>query len=382
LSSGVLSVDMAIGPIVPSGGSVPSVAGASPGINLAIVQAGGADPKAPRPSTVFEENGTSGGVSAPSAAVSVGPGGFFPNGGGVKAPSFDVLPRELNVVEAGTSNVTLFDVTAGSLPVTGGASCAFGVSLPVIGQATAVAFSPHGDLLVQSREPAALTIMPSGTSLAEPRTLALGGDSARDTGHEIFHRDAGGGIACASCHAEGAEDGHTWNFTSIGSRRTQALYVGLEGTEPFHWNGDESDLGAIMADVFVGRMGGVHQSAPRLDSLEHWLFGLTPPAPIVSAESEAALRGRELFQSAATGCTACHTGAKLTNNKTVDVGTGGKLQVPSLRGVGYRLPLMHSGCARRLEDRFDPACGGSKHGDTSQLDAARISDMVAFLRTL
>src|SRR5205814_8592340 len=91
-----------------------------------------------------------------------------------------------------------------------------------------------------------------------PQQIDLGGASVRDTGRELFHRDSGGGIACASCHGEGAEDGHTWVFNTVGARRTQAVHVGLKGTEPFHWNGDMPNLSHLMESVFVGRMGGVH----------------------------------------------------------------------------------------------------------------------------
>src|SRR5207244_3010320 len=90
---------------------------------------------------------------------------------------------------------------------------------------------------VQSREPATLTIF-TDISGNNSRTVDLGGGSVFDTGHELFHRDAGAGIACASCHAEGGEDGRVWRFDPIGDRRTQAVHIGLKGTEPFHWDGD------------------------------------------------------------------------------------------------------------------------------------------------
>ena len=58
------------------------------------------------------------------------------------------------------------------------------------------------------------------------------------------------------------------------------------------------------------------------------------------------------------------------------------LQVPSLRGVGYRAPLIHNGCAATLKDRFDPTCGGDKHGMTAQLSDAQVDDLIAYLQTL
>jgi hypothetical protein len=43
---------------------------------------------------------------------------------------------------------------------------------------------------------------------------------------------------------------------------------------------------------------------------------------------------------------------------------------------------MHDSCAATLCDRFDPACGGDKHGDVSGLSAAQIDDIVAYLTAL
>ena len=74
----------------------------------------------------------------------------------------------------------------------------------------------------------------------------------------------------------------------------------------------------------------------------------------------------------------------LTNNQTVDVGTSGLFQVPSLRGVGWRPPYLHNGCAPTLAARFGNAScdGGDMHGKTSQLTQAQIGDLVAFLESL
>jgi len=248
-------------------------------------------------------------------------------------------------------------------------------------QPTAVAFTPDGTLVVQSRQPAQLALFSADSQ--EPRVISLGGLDRIDTGHELFHRDAGGGIACASCHGEGGDDGHVWNFSTLGPRRTQSVNVGLANTEPFHWSGDMADLKMIMSEVFVTRMGGTPQSDARVDALSAWVFALTAPAAPRAQNDEAAVRGQHLFESEAVGCNSCHSGAKLTNNKTVDVGTGEPMQVPSLVGIAYRSPFIHTGCASTLHDRFDPACGGGdKHGKTSQLTGGEIDDLVAYLETL
>jgi mono/diheme cytochrome c family protein len=248
---------------------------------------------------------------------------------------------------------------------------------------TAVAFAANGRLLAQTREPAQLLVV-QNVHDGTPITIALPGESRADTGHELFHRDAGGGIACASCHPEGGEDGRTWRFADTGERRTQPLHVGLRDTAPFHWAGDLPGLGDLMNEVFVGRMGGVRESAPRVSALSEWLFSIKPPASIRDTGDEAAVRGQELFRSTDVGCATCHSGAKLTNNESmvIDSIASSKLQVPSLVAIGYRAPFMHNGCAATLADRFNPACGGNAHGNTAALSEAQRNDLVAYLESL
>lgn len=295
------------------------------------------------------------------------------------------------VVEGQISIVASKDAVSQSTP-TGCARPTF--MMDVTGQTTAVAFNPATDadaqvegtwLAAQTREPATLVLFgaPFGK---EPQTIPLGGDSMLDTGHEIFHRDSGAGIACASCHAEGAEDGRVWKFKPIGDRRTQSLNVGLPGTEPFHWDGDVPNLGSLVELVFVHRMGGPHETPERVTALANWLGSLTPPARMVDAASPEAARGKALFESKDVGCSNCHAGPKFTSNQNAIVGTtmpGHLLQIPSLVGVGFRAPYLHNGCAATLRDRFDPACGGGdQHGKTSQLTEDQIGDVISYLKSL
>src|SRR5205814_314753 len=74
------------------------------------------------------------------------------------------------------------------------------------GQVVAVSYSQSGVLFAQTREPAGVWRGDSST------TISLASDARVDTGHLIFHVNAGGGLACASCHPEGGEDGRVWNF--------------------------------------------------------------------------------------------------------------------------------------------------------------------------
>ena len=353
-------VEGAVTMIDPSGNvrTSPGLAGAvlpvdvaiAPDGRIAIANAGPRDTEMPRPFVEFH-----------------GEDGVDFAGGGAPLPP----PEASNVLVIHSADLG---------PGGEGTFCSFGSGVaPIAEPVVAVAFAPDGRLVAQTREPARLHVLEIDLFRTQ-HLIELGGEARLDTGHEIFHRDTGAGIACASCHGEGGEDGRVWRFSGLGPRRTQALNVGLESTAPFHWDGTLGSLGALMDEVFVGRMGGVHESAPRLAALEGFLFGLEPETARVDPSDPAAVRGQAVFSRA--GCDGCHNGEGFTNNATVDVGTGGALQVPSLVGIGYRAPFLHDGCAETLHDRFDPACGGAAHGSTESLAPSEIDDLVAYLESL
>lgn len=340
------------------------------------------------------------------------PGGYYGNAGctgaivhsavslidGVEDPETDqatpafpaipsiALPVDIAVAPLGTrvaivsaSNNTVVQEDTGTLREESG----YGNCFPSItsdatqGQPIAVAYTPDSRVVVQTREPAGLEIIGS-------HVISLPGDSVRDTGHEMFHRspNAFTPIACASCHPDGHEDGHTWNFDPTGARRTQAIGGGVLATAPLHWAGDLGDLSSLMTEVFVTRMSGTAPGVRRVNLMGRFIdnlpaFPASPPEDVA-----AAARGKTLFADAKVGCASCHAGTRLTSDKNKDVGRGVALQVPSLLGIVGRAPYMHDGCAATLRDRFDPTCGGDKHGDIAGLSTAQIDDLVAYLETL
>jgi mono/diheme cytochrome c family protein len=254
-------------------------------------------------------------------------------------------------------------------------------SVAVEGQPTAVSFVSPWMLAVQEREPAAITFYDVRNTQIAPQRLDLKQPSRYDSGHTLFHLTTSAGIACASCHAEASDDGHVWTFQGIGPRRTQNLRGGILGSEPFHWNGDMRDFSMLVDEVFVGRMTAPTPTPEQSVALAQWI-DRQPVLHAVPVDAAAVTRGRALFESEAVGCNKCHSGARLSNNQTADVGTGSLLQVPSLRAVSFRAPFMHDGCASTLSDRFSTCGGGDKHGHTSQLQATQIRDLVAYLESL
>jgi hypothetical protein len=194
---------------------------------------------------------------------------------------------------------------------------------------------------------------------------------AIDTARKVFHTQAPSGVACASCHAEGYDDGHTWQF-GLKHVRTQSLEGGLLKTAPYHWEGELDSISALLSETLVHRMGGNPVPGTVASALGDWLN--TIPAR-QGAPTDAL--GAQYFMS--DGCSSCHSGTTLTNNATVDVGTGGAYQVPSLRAVSWRGPWLHDGCAKTLKDRFSTDC----HGDThAPVPADHVDALVAFLKSL
>ncbi len=179
-----------------------------------------------------------------------------------------------------------------------------------------------------------------------------------------------------------AMTGTSGTSTGIGPRRTPSLYGGLLATAPFHWSGDQPDMSAVVESTLVERMGADRVTSADVAAIAAWLDRLPAP-PGAVADADAVERGRALFEDESVGCASCHAGEAPTNDENADVGFGSAFQVPSLRGVLYRAPYFHSGCAPSLDAVVAGACGTlDQHGHTSELDASQRADLVAYLRAL
>ena len=225
---------------------------------------------------------------------------------------------------------------------------------PPNGEVVAVAFDLRGNVLVQSREPATLQIL---TQRVAP--IVLSTERRADLGHRLFHASTPGGLACASCHPEGGEDGRVWQFSGIGARRTQSLRGGIMDTAPFHWNGDLPTLDHLMSDVFQGRMGGGQVAREQVRSLGRWLDQVPSIKPSSWHDGAAVARGRKVFESRppaspATGAPTSPAGPASTSEPAACS------RCRQLHNLAFRAPFLHDGCASTLADRFTKCGGGDK----------------------
>jgi YVTN family beta-propeller protein len=229
-------------------------------------------------------------------------------------------------------------------------------------------------------------------------------------------------IACSSCHPDGHTDGRVWQNPE-GLRKTTALF-GMAHTHPLHWSADRDEAQdfeyTIRGRLMQGRglVGGAIKPKRGFEKteLEEPLAGrskdldalaiycntfefttLSPHIPAPGKLSEAAQRGKAVFNSAEVGCARCHSGPYYTDSslekpyKLHDVGTGhddpsekmGPLyDTPTLLGVYRTAPYLHHGKAKTLRDVLTTCNAQDKHGKTSQLKEGEIDDLVEFLKSL
>jgi cytochrome c peroxidase len=182
-------------------------------------------------------------------------------------------------------------------------------------------------------------------------------------------------------------------------------------THPIHWSADRDEVQdfehTIRGPLMQGRgliQGQVQKElgspnkglSSDLDALAAYAnshkFPLSPHAK--SGLSEAAVRGKELFFSAETGCATCHSGPFYTDSspkspRMHDVGTGGgedeKLgpayDTPTLLGLYRTAPYLHHGKAATLRDVLTMNAD-DRHGKTSHLSPSELDDLVEFLKAL
>ncbi len=217
-------------------------------------------------------------------------------------------------------------------------------------------------------------------------------------------------ISCATCHFEGETDKRTWFFPD-GLRNTTSL-LGVADTLPVHWSGDLDELQDVEITVRdiqagTGLAPGADNCTPAcdqgesnagrsqaLDDLAAYMTILQlSPNPNLEQDgsiSEAAMRGKALFEDEETLCSTCHIPPVYSDFQKHDVGTGEdpgerkgtSFDTPSLRGIYKTGAWLHHGMAETLLDVLTTQNPGDLHGKTSHMDEPELTDLVAFLNSL
>jgi hypothetical protein len=242
---------------------------------------------------------------------------------------------------------------------------------------------PEGLMLVSSVFDGKLAIVSLKSGITDAVDLDLGTPRIASNiraGREMFFRTGDAnitreGLACASCHPDGNDDGVTWS-TPEGPRQTPMLAGRLLDTAPYGWSRGERTLDSYVDDT-MSRLGGNGLTPGDREALVIYLRSMKgPPA---APTSRLAAAGASVFMSAR--CDSCHTGVTGTDRKphADDVGTV-PIDTPSLRSVAMTAPYFHDARYRSLEDLLaDPK---SEMPGIARLKAEDQAALAAFLRGL
>jgi cytochrome c peroxidase len=124
-----------------------------------------------------------------------------------------------------------------------------------------------------------------------------------------------------------------------------------------------------------------------------YLQSLEPlPSPYLKPDgslSEAAERGKKIFNRRSVGCASCHPEPLFTSLQMKDVDTTGSLDqgavlfdTPSLRELWRTPPYLHDGRAATVREVLTDHNLDDLHGTTSSLTEREIDDLVAYLLSI
>lgn len=203
-----------------------------------------------------------------------------------------------------------------------------------------------------------------------------------------------GWLSCATCHPGDARvDALNWDLPNDGlgnAKNTKSLLF-AHITPPVMSLG-QRDTAESAVRVGIRKILFTEQPPAVAEAIDAYLKSLRSvisPHRVGRALSEAANRGRVIFENDETGCARCHPSPLFTDRSSHEVGTGGPndratdaFDTPALLELWRTGPYLHDGSTVDLRDLFVFRNGADKHGKTSHLTADQISDLCAYLLSL
>ena len=215
-----------------------------------------------------------------------------------------------------------------------------------------------------------------------------------------------GQFGCSNCHLDSTIDGVQWDLEPDGFGKDIVDNRSLEnlaGTEPFKWNGGNPDMptecGPRTEMFFFRSQSFTDRELTDLVTFVYSLPYRSNRYRLANGElTPAQERGKAIFERTTdkngkpipktNQCAYCHSGAKFTNQKQLDVGTGKStdrspvLDVPHLRNIAYSAPYLHDGSARSLEEIWTVFNPNDRHGVSNDLTKDELNDLIEYLKTL
>jgi len=198
--------------------------------------------------------------------------------------------------------------------------------------------------------------------------------------------------SCASCHPDARVDALNWDLMNdgLGNPKNVRSMLLAHKTPPSMSSGirktaEEGVRAGIKHIQFAVR--------PEEDAvaIDEYLKSLTPvPSPhLVDGQlSEAAKRGKALFDGKRLNCVKCHPAPLYTDLKLHDVGSKGKydrrdtFDTPTLVEVWRTGPFMHDGKYTEMKEVFSKGKHGADSGEVEKLNEQELNDLVEYVLSL
>ena len=144
-------------------------------------------------------------------------------------------------------------------------------------------------------------------------------------------------------------------------------------------------VATVVEEVMVtsqGRMGGSGLRNAQAEKIAQFIdWTREADVPLANSESDAVVRGREIFHRTEVGCADCHNGAAWTDNETYDLYGLEQVRTPSLVGIAATAPYLHNGTASSIRMLLDWSRNQAM-GDTSSLSESELNDLEQFVLSL
>ena len=202
-------------------------------------------------------------------------------------------------------------------------------------------------------------------------------------------------LSCGTCHPNEARvDGLNWDLPNdgLGNPKNNKSLLYAHRTPPAMWLGVRDTMEVASAAGF--KFAAFQPPAEDLAALQAYLRSLGPlPSPrlLPGGElSDAARRGKVIFESEKAHCALCHSGELFTNLRRFNVGTQGPLDpeehvafdTPTLIELWRTAPYLHDGRAADLRELFTKFNEDDAHGRTSHLSGSELDELVEYLLSL
>jgi len=234
----------------------------------------------------------------------------------------------------------------------------------------------------------------------KPEVLALGEkppvlDSVRRGMKDFFdgERALEHWHSCVTCHPDARVDGLNWDLLNDGVENPKNSKSMLYS----HVTPPNMITGVRATGEAATRAGFVHihfkpMTEPEYCNVDEYLKSLRPIPGIAlnpdGSLTDSAKRGKRLFFSPKTGCSACHHGEYFTDLKMHDVGTqndvdfDGMFDTPSLIEIYRTAPYLHDGRYTTLEELLWIGRHGETDGNLEKLTEQEKKDLVEYLLSL